>query len=405
MRKWLSVLGLGLTPALGAVPVTTALAASPSASPTVQSTAPSGNSVSGSAIVQTALHYLGYPYTTVGNSPATGFSCIGFVSYVYGANGIPLPDDLQAAMNYAPAVTFSNLTPGDILFFQNTVWTGLSHTAIYVGGGRFVHAEWYNRGVVISSFNNDPVDGNYWITKYLGANRPWSGPAGPSAAVPPTLQAGTTAVVTWQLLNLRSGPSASTQIKEPLSQGTLMTVLSEKGGWYQVKLADGTVGWVLGDGIGPAATASPPLGAQSPASVPQSAVSATSRRPSLTVPVSALRVHSLPSLHAPTVAVLQHGDRVQILAHKGGWAHVQLTDGTTGWAMESYLGIRSPAPAVHGTISVPLRVHIAASVTSRVLTVLPSGSRVLIVGKNGSWLKVKLANGTTGYVAAKYVKT
>src|SRR5947209_4647434 len=138
-------------------------------------------SVSGSAIDQTALRYLGYAYTTVGNSPSTGFSCIGFVSYVYGVNGIPVPDDLGGAIAYAAPVAFSDLQPGDVLFFGNTVWPGLSHTAIYLGGGRFIHAEWYNRGVVISSFTNDPVDFNYWTEHYIGANRPWGVIATPPA--------------------------------------------------------------------------------------------------------------------------------------------------------------------------------------------------------------------------------
>src|SRR5579872_1552919 len=146
--------------------------------------APAANSVSGAQIVQTALKYLGYRYTTVGNSPSTGFSCIGFVSYVYQENGIPLPGDLEGAQAYAPGIAFSAILPGDILYFQNTVWPGISHAAIYLGGGRFIHAEWYNRGVVISSFTNDPVDGDYWIGKYLGANRPWAGPAAGGAITP-----------------------------------------------------------------------------------------------------------------------------------------------------------------------------------------------------------------------------
>src|SRR5437588_1105255 len=93
-------------------------------------------SVSGDAVVQYAERFLGYPYTTVGNSPSTGFSCIGFVSYVYQSLGIGVPDGLSGAYAFAPQIAFSSLQPGDVLFFQNTVWPGLSHTAIYIGGGK-----------------------------------------------------------------------------------------------------------------------------------------------------------------------------------------------------------------------------------------------------------------------------
>src|SRR5437588_4647020 len=171
MRRPLIALSLAVSAGIGVIPVAEASAATtpshveqgskpsqsttaPTTSTASSSTAPgspsysanassptrSPNSVSGASIVQTAMKYLGYPYTATGNSPSTGFSCIGFVSYVYRLNGINLPGDLGGALAFAPRVAFANLQPGDILYFQNTVWAGLSHAAIYIGGGRFVHA-------------------------------------------------------------------------------------------------------------------------------------------------------------------------------------------------------------------------------------------------------------------------
>jgi len=197
MRKLLVTAGLIASVGMGTLPLNRAQAADTPPPPpngsfsdatAFATPVPSYNrasAVSGSAIVQYALKFLGYPYTATGNSPSTGFSCIGFVSYVYRSMGINLPGDLGGALAFAPRVAFSSLLPGDILYFQNTVWAGLSHAAIYLGGGRFVHAEWYNRGVVTSSFTNDPVDGNYWTAHYLGATRPWTGTSGvaPTASI------------------------------------------------------------------------------------------------------------------------------------------------------------------------------------------------------------------------------
>src|SRR4051794_11197547 len=92
MRKSLLALGLALTVSLNVLPAS----ASPSTPYPHSLSLPARPSatVSGSQIVQYAMQYLGYAYTTVGNSPSEGFSCIGFVSYVYQSNGIPLPDDL-----------------------------------------------------------------------------------------------------------------------------------------------------------------------------------------------------------------------------------------------------------------------------------------------------------------------
>src|SRR5579872_4298828 len=167
MRKPLLALSLAVAVAGLAVLPAEAFAAHTATKPNNGYSAARANSVSGGQIVQTALRYLGVPYSLTGATPKQGFSCIGFVSYVYHLNGIALPGDLGGAMSYAPLVPFSQLQPGDILYFQNTIWTGLSHAAIYIGGGRFVHSEWFGYGGVrISSFNNDPRDGNYWITKY-----------------------------------------------------------------------------------------------------------------------------------------------------------------------------------------------------------------------------------------------
>ncbi|MGH2443555.1 MAG: NlpC/P60 family protein, partial [Chloroflexota bacterium] len=332
MRKPLIAFGLAVTTGLGAVPAAGVLAApnghgtfsspttsrtSPLIPPAVSaSTAAASNSVSGAQIVQTALKYIGFPYTTTGNSPSTGFSCIGFVSYVYRSNGIALPGDLGGALAFAAQVPFSDLQPGDILYFQNTLWTGLSHAAIYIGNGKFIHAEYYGYGVRISSFYNDSKDGNYWITKYLGANRPWAGvayapsttatPPGESPPPPPALNTGTQtlsgrpAVVDVQSLHVRTGPSTKYTIQAVVRRGTSLTIIGRARGWYKVQLPSGAVGWVArlgistGSAVAPKTSSSrknPNIGRVSgPARTGAPALS----RPhaSASIRVSGLRVHS-----------------------------------------------------------------------------------------------------------------
>jgi uncharacterized protein YgiM (DUF1202 family) len=375
------------------------------------------DAVSGAQIVQTALKYLGYRYTTVGHSPKDGFSCIGFVSYVYQTNGIPVPDDLASAQAYAPPVAFSSLLPGDVLFFQNTVWPGLSHTAIYLGGGQFVHAEWYNRGVVVSAFYDDRVDGNYWIRKYLGANRPWNGPPGsitapanggtplPSAtpiASPISLLSGAPALVSVDALNLRSGPSKANTVETVLRRGAHVTIVGKSAGWDRVQLAGGTLGWVVSWAV--TATS---LGASTPVPAkPRPTV--TAQNLDVVVPAKLLNLRAHPSLAAGILEVLKQGQRLRVIGQAGDWAQVRLPDGTVGWVYRSLLGkivAAVPTAPASGALTAYVRVHRSPALAAPVILVAPTGSHVDILNSQGGWTQIRLTNGTTGYVASQFVKS
>jgi uncharacterized protein YgiM (DUF1202 family) len=416
------------------------------------------------------MRFLGYPYSATGASPQTGFSCIGFASYVYHLNGIPLPGDLGDALAYAPRVPFSDLQPGDLLYFQNTVWNGLSHVAIYIGGGKFIHAEWYNRGVVISSFNNDPVDGNYWIGKYLGANRPWGGAAGEAVVTPPVsgnassggasaktpttsavtqVVSGPSAVVTVSSLNVRSGPSMNHSVQQVIQQGTTVTIIGKRNGWYKVQLPDGTIGWVIAQGIGRSGASSSSASASASSSsatvvsvTGSNGVNATVGTPTAptqvgtparvhvrataSATVSGLRVHTSPSTDAPVITSVSPGQKLQVIGRKNGWIEVRMPDGTVGWVSSAYTAVKSkagrPAPAAGTTSStstvvkgtavkqvsasgaattaVAVHVRSAPSLSASIITTLPSGGSYQVIGRSNGWLHVQLSNGVTGWISA-----
>src|SRR5437868_3217330 len=124
-------------------------------------------------IVATAQRYVGYPYASIGDAPATGFSCIGFAHFVFAQNGVYVPEDLSKAYAGAPHVDQNNLQPGDLVFFQNTVWQGLSHVALYIGNGQMIAADSYQTGV-----ERDTLSDPYWQAHYFGATRPLADPSG-----------------------------------------------------------------------------------------------------------------------------------------------------------------------------------------------------------------------------------
>lgn len=120
--------------------------------------------VTGSDIVATARACLGVPYVWGGES-MSGFDCSGLVQYVYQQNGISIARTCIPQYKEGVYVDKSSLQPGDLVFFQNTYTTGISHVGIYIGNGQFIHAS-SSHGVMISKLSN-----SYWAAHYYGARR------------------------------------------------------------------------------------------------------------------------------------------------------------------------------------------------------------------------------------------
>ncbi|MEJ7763453.1 MAG: C40 family peptidase [Thermomicrobiales bacterium] len=125
-----------------------------------------GGSSGGSAIANYALQYQGYPYVWAGEGPAA-FDCSGFTMWVIrNTVGTNITHDMFVQYDMGAPVAYSDLQPGDLVFFQNTFRWGMSHNGVYIGNGRFIHAENETTGVRISDINSD-----YYASRYYGAVR------------------------------------------------------------------------------------------------------------------------------------------------------------------------------------------------------------------------------------------
>lgn len=120
----------------------------------------------GNAIVNTAMKYVGYRYRFGGSSPS-GFDCSGFVYYVVNKAGGKVGRTIPYQINAGTRIARGDLQPGDMVFFSNTYKRGLSHAGIYIGNGKFIHAQNERSGVLVSSLNT-----SYWASHYTGATRP-----------------------------------------------------------------------------------------------------------------------------------------------------------------------------------------------------------------------------------------
>jgi peptidoglycan endopeptidase LytF len=126
------------------------------------------NAALGDKIVSFARQYLGWRYVWGGKSPAAGgFDCSGFIYWVLTQNGIRAGSSAAADMGIGIPVSVNALQPGDILIWSNTYMPGPSHIGIYIGGGRFIHAENESSGVTITSMSNP-----YYASRFTAARRP-----------------------------------------------------------------------------------------------------------------------------------------------------------------------------------------------------------------------------------------
>lgn len=106
-------------------------------------------------LVNYALQFVGNPYVWGGTSLTRGADCSGFVLSIYSKYGISLPHSSRAQANYGTRVSTSELQPGDLLFYGSG---GISHVAIYIGGGQIVHASTETTGIIVSNaFYRNPI--------------------------------------------------------------------------------------------------------------------------------------------------------------------------------------------------------------------------------------------------------
>ncbi|HEY0188163.1 MAG TPA: NlpC/P60 family protein [Cellulomonas sp.] len=130
---------------------------------------------SGSAVVDAAMQWVGYPYVwggggttgpsgTGSDGRGPGFDCSGLVQYaLFHGAGVSVTHlaDSQARDTQGTVIArdFSEMQPGDIVAFSSSGGARYQHIGIYIGAGQMVHAPTTGKDVQVVDLRNNSYYG------------------------------------------------------------------------------------------------------------------------------------------------------------------------------------------------------------------------------------------------------
>jgi uncharacterized protein YgiM (DUF1202 family)/uncharacterized protein YvpB len=205
-----------------------------------------------------------------------------------------------------------------------------------------------------------------------------------------------TAVVTTDVLRIRSGPSTGFPIIGRTYLGDTVQILEgPTNGFYRIT-AGSVTGWSSVDYLRVTAATTPP-----PTSPPTGTGTATVTQN--------LNLRQGPGTSYAILKVMPKGATVTIrTGPSGGWYQVDY-QGVTGWASAQYLSVGTgTTPPTTGTKTATIAVELlnlrsSGTLSGAILGRMVYGETVEILATAGEWYKVNY-HGTTGYAYGPYLR-
>ena len=234
----------------------------------------------------------------------------------------------------------------------------------------------------------------------------------PTATPAPSDPANEKTAKTTEYVNFRSGPGTNYSSKGVISLGTTVTVTDMSNAqWYAVRLANGSTGYIFAQYIKitetPSATATPaPTPTPTPSDPSKEQTAKTTEY---------VNFRSGPGTNYSSKAVIPSGTAITVTdTSNAQWYAVRLANGTTGYIYAQYIKITSaaatPAPTeapADGTVraktTADVNLRKGAGTNYGVIRVVGNNTAVTVTEATNTWYKVKLSDGTEGYLYAQYV--
>jgi len=154
--------------------------------------------------------------------------------------------------------------------------------------------------------------------------------------------AGEIAVVKVDVVNVRTGPGTNNSVFSQVGLAERLPVLGKSGDWCQVRISDGSTGWVAGWLVALETAANTPAPAGGTSGSLKTAV----------VTGSVVNIRSGPGTGNGIVTQVNLGNTLSVFAQSGDWYCVRLSNGSTGWVAGWLVSLRdAPAEQVSPPVS------------------------------------------------------
>ena len=142
--------------------------------------------------------------------------------------------------------------------------------------------------------------------------------------------------VTASYVNIRTGAGTNNTIKTVVPYGTKLTLISKSNGWYNVKLENGTTGWISGKYI---STISNNQNSNQSSNTYNNFTPCNGKVTSY----ANLNVRSGPGTNYTIKTRLIYGQVVKLTEKINGWYKITLSNGSDGWVHSDYIKITTEA--------------------------------------------------------------
>ena len=262
------------------------------------------------------------------------------------------------------------------------------------------NAQWY--AVRLSNGSTGYIFAEY--ISFTGSNTP-SATAAPTQA---PSNGSEQSAKTTEYVNFRSGPGTNYSSKGVIALGTTVTVTDTSNSeWYAVRLSNGSTGYIFAQYLKVTGTSSAtPAPTQTPSGSEQSAKT-----------TEYVNFRSGPGTNYSSKGVIASGTTVTVTDRSNSqWYAVRLANGSTGYIFAQYLKVTgtssatpTQAPSNDGTVQAKLTADVnlrrGAGTNYGVIKVIGTGTTVTVTdASNSQWYKVKLSDGTEGYLFSEYLK-